>query len=157
MLTNYERLLQEADDENVYVDENYHFQSELGGLYIDGNIALSARLETSAERACLLAEELGHHFTSVGHIIDPSSVANRKQERQARMWGYDKLIGLSGLITAYEHGCRELYETAEFLNVTEEALQNCIDAYRARYGVFVKHQNYYVIFEPFLQILKDYN
>lgn len=66
------------------VDEDYLLSEPLSGLYIDGNIALSNRLNTTAEKACVLAEELEHHETSVGNIIDLSVSWNRKQERQAR-------------------------------------------------------------------------
>lgn len=41
--------------------------------------------------------------------------SNQKQELQARLYGYNKLIGLQGLINAFEHNCTNLYETAEFL------------------------------------------
>lgn len=121
MLNKYEELLEEAAAQNISVDENFPFHGNLKGLYVDQNIALSDQLETSAEKACILAEELGHHYTSVGNILDISDPANAKQERQARMWTYERLIGLRGLIDAYQHGCREYHETAEFLDVTESS------------------------------------
>lgn len=130
------------------------FHGNLKGLYVDQNIALSDQLETSAEKACILAEELGHHYTSVGNILDISDPANAKQERQARMWTYERLIGLRGLIDAYQHGCREYHETAEFLDVTEEQLRDAIADYRSKYGVCTKYQNYYIMFEPYLMIGK---
>ena len=69
----------------------------LKGLYIDGNIAIDRRL-SSNEKVCILAEELGHHYTAVGNILDQSNISNRKQERAGRLWAYDHLIGLSGII-----------------------------------------------------------
>ncbi len=65
MLNKYEELLEEAASQNISVDENFPFHGNLKGLYVDQNIALSDQLETSAEKACILAEELGHHYTSV--------------------------------------------------------------------------------------------
>lgn len=155
MLNKYEELLEEAAAQNISVDENFPFHGNLKGLYVDQNIALSDQLETSAEKACILAEELGHHYTSVGNILDISDPANAKQERQARMWTYERLIGLRGLIDAYQqHGCREYHETAEFLDVTEEQLRDAIADYRSKYGVCTKYQNYYIMFEPYLMIGK---
>jgi len=122
MLNKYEELLEEAAAQNISVDENFPFHGNLKGLYVDQNIALSDQLETSAEKACILAEELGHHYTSVGNILDISDPANAKQERQARMWTYERLIGLRGLIDAYQHGCREYHETAEFLDKSSFAM-----------------------------------
>jgi len=72
MLNKYEELLEEAAAQNISVDENFPFHGNLKGLYVDQNIALSDQLETSAEKACILAEELGHHYTSVGNILDIS-------------------------------------------------------------------------------------
>ena len=115
---------------------------------------MSDQLETSAEKACILAEELGHHYTSVGNILDLSDVSNAKQERRARMWTYERLIGLQGLIDAYQHGCREYHETAEFLEVTEEQLRDAIADYRAKYGVCTKYRDYFILFEPYLMIGK---
>ena len=48
-----------------------------------------------------------------------------------------KIVGLSGIINAYEAGCRSSYEIAEYLGVTEEYLQECIGAYREKYGTGV--------------------
>ena len=48
---------------------------------------------TTTEKAGQIAEELGHHHTSYGDIVDINDVRNRKQERQARLWGYKKMIG----------------------------------------------------------------
>ena len=79
---------------------------------------------------------------------------NRKQERQARLWGYNKLIGLSGLIRAYEAGCQTGYEIAEYLEVTEECLAECIEAYRDKYGIGTTLDNYYIMFIPHLAVGK---
>ena len=57
-------------------------------------------------------------------------LSNRKQERQARRWGYNKLIGLTGIVNAFESGCQSAYEASEFLEVTVEYLQECIDGDR---------------------------
>lgn len=153
-MNRYEELLCEADNAGISVDENFSFNGQLSGLYIDGNIALSDKLKTTTEKACVLAEELGHHETSVGNILDMNDVWNRKQERQARLNGYQRLIGLVQLIKAYEYGCQSRYEIAEYLNVTEVYLQECIDCYRDKYGVSVRVGEYGIIFIPHLAICK---
>lgn len=152
MLSKYEELLDEAAAENISVDENYPFKSNLKGLYIDQHIALSDRLETTAEKNCILTEELGHHYSSVGNILDTSDTGNAKQEHQTQMWSYDRLIGLHGLIDAYLHGCREFHETAEYLCVTEDELRNAVDNYRSKYGTCTQYCQYNIIFEPYLKI-----
>ena len=145
---NYEELLIEADAQGVSVDENIPFKSNLKGLYIDNNIALASSLQTSAEQACILAEELGHHYTTVGDILDQSIAENRKQEHRARVWAYRNAIGLSDLVSAYKRGCQNRYEIAEYLNITESFLVGAIEDYKAQYGLFTKVDNYIIYFEP---------
>lgn len=102
-----------------------------------------------------MVEELGHDKTSFGNILDFSNPENKKQERQARLWGYNKLIGLDGLIKAFNAGCQNRYEIAEFLEVTEEFLNECIICYTQKYGICVTHKNYTIYFIPFLTIGKN--
>lgn len=148
-MTNLEMLEDTADQEGIPID-TVRFDSErIKGLYCDGNIALSADLETSADRSAVLAEELGHHYTSSGIILDMHDTGNRKQELRARVWAYNKMIGLYGLIRAYKHRCANRYETAEYLGVTEEFLQEAIDYYHSKYGMVCRLDNYVVYFEPF--------
>lgn len=150
----YERLEHEACRDGIDVIE-YTFENKtIKGLYCDGTAAIRKDLETSAEKTCVLAEELGHHYTSVGNILDQSDPDSRKQERKARLWGYDRLIGLSGIIQAFEHGCRNCYEMADYLGVTEAYLKECINCYREKYGISKKVGNYIIYFEPALAIGK---
>lgn len=83
-----------------------------------------------------------------------NDVWNRKQERQARLWGYNKLIGLTGIINAFRAGCQSRHEMAELLDVTEEYLQECIDCYRDKYGEYTAVDNYVIYFIPNLAIME---
>lgn len=148
----YEALLVEADKDGLIVKEK---PLQYNNGRVKGNrIAIRKDIETSAEKACVLAEELGHHHTTVGNILDMSDAGNRKQERQARLWGYNKLIGLSGLIKSFEAGCQNRFEVAEYLGVTDEYLCECLDTYRDKYGVGVTVDDYYIMFIPHLAIGK---
>ena len=147
-----EKLEQEAFEDKVKVHDYYLGEDSLKGIYIDGNVAINTSVSNRAEKTCILAEELGHHYTSVGNILDQSDPDNRKQERKARLWGYDRLIGLSGIIRAFEYGCRNCYEMADYLGVTEVYLKECIDCYRKKYGISKKIGNYIIYFEPVLAV-----
>ena len=148
----YEALLDEACDNGLTVKEK---PLKYNNGRIKGNrIAIRQDIDTTTEKACILAEELGHHHTTVGNILDMESASNRKQERQARLWAYNKQIGLRGLISAYEHGCQNKYEIAEYLEVTDEFLTDCIECYRQKYGIGTTVDNYYIMFIPNLTIGK---
>lgn len=147
----YDALLDEANAEGISVKER-PFKTYDGRLK-GKDIYLRKDMNTT-EKTCVLAEEMGHHYTTVGNILDMESIQNRKQERQARLHGYNRLIGLAGLIEAYEHGCQNRYEIAEFLEVTDEFLEECINCYRDKYGECKTVDNYTIYFIPNLMIFK---
>ena len=143
----YEQLLTVADQEGLLVKE--HSLINHDGLISGRRIAIRRNIETQAGKSCVLAEEIGHHCTSSGDILDQTDIMNRKQEYRARWYGYNLKIGLTGLIRAYEEGCQNLYEMSECLDVTEEYLRNVINCYHAKYGQYTIVDNYVIYFEPF--------
>lgn len=149
---NYEALLDEAHQDGLIVKEKPLIYNN--GRIKGKRIAIRKDIETNTEKACVLAEELGHHHTSVGNIIDMGNASNRKQERQARIWGYNKLIGLNGIINAFRAGCQSRHEMADLLDVTEEYLQECIDCYKDKYGVYTEVDNYIIYFIPNLAVME---
>lgn len=156
-MNSYEILLDRAFKENVEVIEDYKFSSEkFKGLYSDNIIALSDKLN-SKEKNCILAEELGHHYTTVGNIIDLRHVINKKAEQKARSWAYENRIGLKVLIKGFEYNCKSKFELAELLDVTEDFLDEAIKYYTNKYGVCVKVDNYIVTFIPSLKIIRLFN
>lgn len=153
-MNSYELLENEACEEGIKIID-YEFKSErIKGLYCDGSIAISKGLRTTPEKISVLAEELGHYYTTAGDITDQTDISNRKQEHRARLWAYDKLIGLSGIIKGFESGCQTRYELAEFLRVPESFLQEALECYKDRYGVCVESDGYYIIFTPSLGVIK---
>ena len=143
-----EELRQQAADYGAEVVD-WKFQTDrIKGLYCDGVIAVNKDIDTSAERTCVLAEELGHHLTASGNILDQKDTSNRKQELKGRIWAYNRLIGLTGIIKAYRAGCRNRYEIAQNLEVTEDMLQDAVDYYHEKYGLCVQVDNYAIYFEP---------
>jgi len=142
-----ELLEDEACKDGIDVVHRKFKSNRIKGLYCDKVIAIDSKLNTT-EKACVLAEELGHHYTTTGNILDLSVAQNRKQERQARLWAYNKQIGLYGLIDAYKRGCRNRYEIAEHLEVSEEFLEESVKCYREKYGLCTTVDNYVIYFEP---------
>lgn len=143
----YEDLLVLSDSENLIVKEKDI--PGYGGRIYKNRIAINRALPTQAEKSCVLAEEIGHHCTSSGDLLDQTDIMNRKQEYRARFYGYNLKIGLTGLIRAYEAGCRNLFEMADFLDATEEYLKEAIQCYKSKYGICAVVDNYIIYFEPF--------
>ncbi len=150
-MSTYEELLIEADSHNLVTKEK-PLRANKGR--IKGNrIAIQKGL-TEAEKKCVLAEELGHYYTATGNILDQSSISNRKQELRGRIMAYDRLIGLIGIIQAYQRRCRNLSEMAEHLEVPEEFLNDALSYYRNKYGIFTQVDHYLIIFEPSLMVME---
>lgn len=150
----YDKLLEEADSENLYVIENANFQSQASGLINNDVIGINKNVRSYAKRNCILAEEIGHYKTTVGNIIDQSSAANRKQELKARMWAYNRLIGLRGIISCYQAGCNNVYEMAEYLDIAEQFLTDALERYKRKYGEHVQVDNYVIYFVPTLAVFQ---
>ena len=154
-MNNIESLLDRAYSDNIHVIEDYNFNNSknIKGLYIDNTILLKDGL-SNKEKNCILAEELGHHYTTNGNIIDTKQIVNHKAEQKARRWAYDDRIGLRGLIKTYENNCKTKFEIAELLEVTEEFLDETLEYYSNKYGPFIQVDNYLISFIPNLNIIR---
>jgi len=142
----YDTLLMECDDLEIEVYEKDDMKSK--GLYADYVIWINKWLPSIIEKYCVLAEEIGHHHTTDGDILDLSSIENRKQELKARAWAYERLIPFSKIINAHNLHIANRYELADFLNVTEDFLEDALDWYKSKYGLFVTIDNFTICFEP---------
>lgn len=150
----YDELLIEADDNGLIVKEK---QLKFYDGRIKGRkIAIRQNIPTLKKKACVLAEEIGHFHTNTMDILDQEQVISRKLERAGRMWAYDKLIGLSGIIQGYRARCQNRHELAECLGVTEEFLQEALECYKEKYGITVMIDGYTIMFEPALAVLEKF-
>ena len=142
----YETIKDYAEEHGLSVEEKPLKYND--GRIRGDKILIRSDIPTRIQKAATLCEEIGHHETAVGNILDQSIAANRKQELQGRIWAYNRLIGLEGILKAYRRGCQNRYEMAELLEVPEDVLQDAIDYYHSRYGLFTQLDNYVIYFEP---------
>lgn len=143
----YEQLVKEVYLNNLELYE-VCMSSRLKGLYSDNIIWINKLIPTNTEKTCVLAEELGHHHKTVGDIIDQSSIINRQQELRARAWAYEKLVPLEKIVQAHGYNISNRFELADFLDVTEDFLDEALNWYKSKYGLFVAIENYTLYFEP---------
>ncbi len=146
-MNKYEALITKAKSDDLYIIEKT-FYSDAKGLIKDNKIAINTVISTSIEKTCVLAEELGHYYTSAGDILDQSLTENRKQETLARRWAHKELIPLSTFIEAYEVGVKNRYELAEFLEVTEEFISEALAHYKNKFGLYYTLEKYIIYFDP---------
>ena len=123
-MTKYEELMAEYDWELIIEERPI----KNAGLYADGVTWIREDM-TIAEKYCVLAEEIGHHETSVGNILDLSSMDNIKQELKARKWAYEKILPIESILAAFQLGFHQVWELAEHLEVDEKFLYDALVHY----------------------------
>jgi Zn-dependent peptidase ImmA (M78 family) len=127
-------LLALAEKENIEVI-HHSIPSSFLGLYIDDRDSSLIILDPSLKRypplqRCILAEELGHHFTSVGNTIHHAAnfpfwkLHQSKTELKALKWSATNLIPRRELLLA----CRRdrlttVEELADYFQVTPELMK----------------------------------
>lgn len=113
--------------------------------YPDGYafIAISPHL-TGAEQTSVAFHEAGHHYT----MYEPNQHA--RNESRADRWAARKLVPPHSLIEALYNGCRNQFEVAEHLGISECFLHKTLEIYRMIYGEYLEHENWVVSFCPTL-------
>lgn len=125
------QLFQLCEDEGISVSYR-DLESEYGGLYLMSKGFVRPRIVldrslTVNERLlrCVLAEELGHHFTGAGNCIVAANHAQRvwidRMEYLAIKWAVDFLVPVKDLVP--EIGRRSLHELADLFYVTREFVE----------------------------------
>lgn len=156
-----ETLLDECKELGINVVSNPLPDNVKGLYYSDSEtepvITLNPSIDTQSELCCVIAEELGHYHTSCGNLLsgDTDRIVVLQQESRARRWAFEKLIPLEKFIEAYNNGIRNSYELSQFLDVTEEFLEECICNYKGKYGMYKVSGKYIIYFEP-LGVLRTF-
>lgn len=144
-MSRYECLM--AQYPQIDIREDYRMPKGLSGLYFDSSIRIN-KLLSAYEKTGVLAEEIGHHETSYGDILDLGDVRKKKLEVVARRWGYEKIISLDKLVKCFEYGYITIEDVCLYLEVTDSYLKKALDYYNVKYGGICWHQEYEITFEP---------
>lgn len=153
-MNEYEELLSKISEKVPVVEINLLEETGLEAAYEDNFIYLDKNLSWVQKRVNL-AEEYGHHKTSVGEIIDYTKPENRKQEWKARRYSFDHLISLDDLLECHDLGITCLYDCAEHLSVTEEVLLKSFEHFQNKYGYRHCHGGKYFYFRTNSVIISD--
>lgn len=132
-----------------YPDISYKFEPEMPGkqkgLYIDNIVYLNPN-QSKKELYCTVAEEIGHHLTTCGDIIDQDSIEKWQQEQRARDIGYMLAVPPKDIIDCYHERLEKVWECAEFLGVTEDTFTKAIKTYSKKYSQGLRYKNYSIRF-----------
>jgi Zn-dependent peptidase ImmA (M78 family) len=128
-----EKMLDLAYKENILV-EKFDFAPPLRGIYMcqpDSRpiIGLDVKLNSVVEERSIMAEELGHHFTSVGYCVNrqfynySTRLHISKIEYKALRWAANYLISDDDLLDAFKDGIDGISSLAEYFMVVPEIVR----------------------------------
>lgn len=146
----YEELLIEHD--YIEVKETDVMPSDLHGLWLNDLILINSNL-SETRKAEVLFEELAHHKLTYGNILDQSKWINRKFENYARRHGYEAALPIRIIVEAHHYGVSNLYELAQYVQLSEEYIVEILKHYKNKYGIGTHFGEYLITFDP-LRVFK---
>ncbi|MGQ9556904.1 MAG: ImmA/IrrE family metallo-endopeptidase [Desulfurispora sp.] len=124
-----------AEKEGIVI-EWWDFQPPLEAVYLAMagmppviGLATSLRQAPRAYLRCVLAEEIGHHFTTAGNFLPHTFFHYRQRieisraEYLALRWAARHLIPMDRLMQAFRQGIVECWELAGHFEVTEDLVR----------------------------------
>lgn len=144
-MSRYEQLL--TENEHIKIRDTHSLPDGYSGFYNDGIILIDKNLPET-RKAEVLYEELAHHKLTYGNILDQSKWINRKFESYARRHGYEAALPLRIIVEAHHYGVSNLYELAEYVQLSEEHVLEILEYYKTKHGLTTQYGKYVIQFEP---------
>ncbi|MCG1584816.1 ImmA/IrrE family metallo-endopeptidase [Staphylococcus epidermidis] len=136
----------------IEIEETNRLPKFQPGLYINGKIFINSNL-SETRKTEVLYEELAHHKLTYGNILDQSKWINRKFENYARRHGYEAALPLRIIVEAHNYGVSNLYELAQYVQLSEEHVLEILKHYKNKYGIGTHFGEYLITFDP-LRVFK---
>ena len=90
------------------------------------------RIETTAQERVHLAHELGHCETGAFYNVHSSLDIREKQEARANVWAVSRLVPAEEFMNALCNGVVEIWELAEYFDVTEDFIRKDAEIYKVK-------------------------
>ncbi len=110
--------LQNKDTKSLSIKLN---DSGTWGIFFD-----PARLQTTSEAKVAVLHECGHYCTGSTHAVSSPFDLVEKHEYSADKWAVRNGISEEELDVAVAEGYTEIWELAEYFNVTEEFMRKAV-------------------------------
>ena len=132
---------------HIPIDDGIALKGNFEGFYDNGVILIDKNLPET-RKAEVLYEELAHHKLTYGNILDQSKWINRKFESYARRHGYEAALPLRIIVEAHHYGVSNLYELAQYVQLSEEHVLEILEYYKQKHGIGTHYGDYVITFEP---------
>lgn len=90
------------------------------------------RIETTAQERVHLAHELGHCETGSFYNVYSTLDIREKQEEKADRWAVSRLVPAEEFVKALNTGMVEVWELAEYFEVTEDFIRKAAEIYKIK-------------------------
>ena len=98
--------------------------ADIYGIFFNYN-----KFDSSQEEFCVLAHEFGHCKTGATHKLYSPYQLICQHEHRANRAAVHEFLPIEKLNDAFEHGCAETWEVAEYLDIPEKFVILAIDIY----------------------------
>ncbi|MCO6262873.1 ImmA/IrrE family metallo-endopeptidase [Staphylococcus epidermidis] len=136
----------------IEIEETNRLPKFQPGFYMNGKIYINSNL-SETRKAEVLYEELAHHKLTYGNILDQSKFNNRKFENYAKRHGYEAALPLRIIVEAHHYGVSNLYELAQYVQLSEEHVLEILEHYKQKHGIGTHYGEYLITFDP-LRVFK---
>ena len=99
-----------------------------------------AAIDTLRELKGVCLHELGHAATGALHKISSPFETVERSEYRANRWAAQQYLSVEAFCEAFDVGCRDLWELAEYFDLPEQDIKNALSYWTERRGVEFSHR-----------------
>lgn len=89
-----------------------------------------SKIKSITEEKELLAEELGHYYCNAFYNSSSSPSTIAQKEYRANKWKCTVLVSINDFKDAFKKGLKNVYEIAEYLNLSEDTVAFAYNYYK---------------------------
>lgn len=133
MLSKLYQIYEEMYQKGLSLFDYRLTEDKAATIKLDGEYAIfidTQKMSSVADELCTVAHEYGHCTTGATHYISSPFDLVCKHEYRADKWAVHKLLPVEDIKNAILSGCTEVWQLAEYLNVTESFLSRAIQIYQ---------------------------
>lgn len=118
--------------ENISIDD-FRMKNKAIILRVDKDYYIGlnySKIKSITEEKELLAEELGHYYCNAFYNSSSSPSTIAQKEYRANKWKCTVLVSVNDFKDAFKKGLKNVYEIAEYLNISEDTVAFAYNYYK---------------------------
>lgn len=120
-----------ANDKKINI--TYFPMKKVKAFSIPSEIILNpAKIKTNCELKEGLAHELGHQATGSFYRVNSKFETRERMEERATRWAVQYVIPAKELKEALQNGCTEVWQPAEYFDISKDFIQDTIRVHKVK-------------------------